>query len=641
MATTNKDKASSYPLYGQDPMTQEERAAFLQNARDQEKAYDAYVANRGQKNDYPHEHLPDIDDPQHRFKDPNHPINIRSTIAHEEMKLAALGDRVQDELNSPFASSRRLEVLQSAYDQQHAVLEERKAVFVSMDASKGSEAAATVKPNNGPEVKLGADNKIAWHKTEANYLNYPLQLTTEFKRAHESGLAELRARHTPVVTFKPAVFETGARALFTNAGDGPTEISWHKKVGVNAYASPISQQQLERTTESAGRSDTRLALNAGQNIKSNHQGTNSSAQVGEIKHDAMQLAAEASQSAQAGELAVHGHGHPSGGMLSVLPILSKSAVTHTLAPLGTEAIFQADTALEVMNKAEKAFANGLLTKDQLEIINSNTKATAAEASAAAIIPEPGFGMDKIVQVGDKKLVAELVQAGLPKQQAEQYEMGSMIESGHRMAALTVSSIANKGDVKQIMDADAAVPLSMALNISQAQLKQFGAMSETLGGEALKVEVSRNPAFEDLAHLSAKKIEKLSEMAAAGMDPLVMDYGHITTTSNRPTQLSADSKAAFMESANYIMQSGDTDFRVPGNRPVELKASVEAFAKAYEFAAEDGGLSRQNQTTLKMTMDTLSKGIETNQLQGVVAKYEASHMPVAAANDAEHAVSMQR
>lgn len=121
----------------------------------------------------------------------------------------------------------------------------------------------------------------------------------------------------------------------------------------------------------------------------------------------------------------------------------------------------------------------------------------------------------------------------------------------------------------------------------------------------------------------------------------MDYGHITTTSNRPAQLSADSKTAFIESAHYIMQSGDADFRVPGNRPVELKATVESFAKAYEFAAQDGGLSKQDQAVLKMTMDILSKDIETNQLQGLVTKYEASHMRPEVANDLEHAASMQR
>jgi hypothetical protein len=97
----------------------------------------------------------------------------------------------------------------------------------------------------------------------------------------------------------------------------------------------------------------------------------------------------------------------------------------------------------------------------------------------------------------------------------------------------------------------------------------------------------------------------------------------------------------MESANYIMQSGDAGFRVPGNRPVALKASVEAFAKAYEFAAQDGGLSVQDQAALNMSIGKLSKGIEANQLQGVVAKYEAIHQPPVAANDAEHAALMQR
>jgi hypothetical protein len=326
-------------------------------------------------------------------------------------------------------------------------------------------------------------------------------------------------------------------------------------------------------------------------------------------------------------------------MLSAMPLFSKSAMAHFAVPMGGEAISQADAALNVMDKAETDFNKGLLTQEQLEIIKRYTGVTASGASMAALIPEPGIIMDGTVALGDLKLVNELVQANLPKQLAEQYQMGSVIDGSLRMTKSAVYASQNRDSVKLTYDAEGAVPLSKALNINPAQLKQFGAMSETLGGEALKAEVSRNPAFERLTHLSAQKIEKLSQMAAAGMDPLVMDHGHITTTSNRPTQLSADSKAAFMESASYIMQSGDTDFRVPGNRPVVLKASVEAFAKAYEFAAKYGGLSEHDKDALKVAVDKLSKGIETNQLPGVVAKYKASHLPVVAANDAEHAVSV--
>ena len=193
----------------------------------------------------------------------------------------------------------------------------------------------------------------------------------------------------------------------------------------------------------------------------------------------------------------------------------------------------------------------------------------------------------------------------------------------------------------MVDANGAVPLSVALNISQQELRQFGAMSAKLGGEALKNEVARNSAFERLTDLSPQKIEHLAQMAAAGKDPLVMDRGYITMVSNRPDQLSADSKVAFIQSANYIMQSGDTDFRVPGNRPAELKATVESFAKTYQHLAQDGGLSVQDKAVLKMTMDNLSKGIEMNQVQGVVSKYEASYQPPVTGNQPEYAASMQR
>jgi hypothetical protein len=390
--------------------------------------------------------------------------------------------------------------------------------------------------------------------------------------------------------------------------------------GISEYSNAISQEQFTRTAESY-RLSRALERSAGGTLQ----------QTAEMKH-----------SVQAGDVEIHNNGLGGSGKnaFSVLPVMGKAFAAHTLAPLGTEAVLQADAAKDVLDKAEKDFARGRLTQEQLAIVRSNTKTTAAEASAVAIVPEPGLGMDKVVQAGDRKLVAELVQSGVPKQQAEGYEMGSMIEGGHRLAAFVSDTLANRNDVKQMVDVDAAVPLSMALNINQSQLRQFGAMSATLGGEALKNEVARNPAFERLAHLSPQKIEGLSQMAAAGVDPLVMDRGYITTKSNRPAQLSADPKVAFIESANYIMQSGDADFRVPGNRPVALKATVESFANTYQHLAQDGGLSIQDKTVLKMTMDTLSKGIETNQVQGLVTKYEASHHS-AAANESEHAVLMQR
>lgn len=617
MATKNqndKDGAVLYQFYGQEPMTLDERAVFLEAARDQEKAYDDYLAklaNRRIVDNLPHEYLPDVDDPQHRFRDPNHPFNLPSEIAHGERVLEGLQQRIQDELNSPFENTRQLKLLEKSYAEQQADLEMKREILSNSNAARNLEKVAMEKSGDVSAVESGVDNNTAWHKKGFVSSDYPLQFTPEFQRAAELNLMNLGASRKQDLPFRPAVFERSAEALYTNSGDAPIETSWHKKATINPYSSTISEDQLMRTA-------------ASDRIRYKRD-----SQAGEVTNNILQQAAEMKHSVQAGDL------------FSVLPVMGKAFAAHTLAPLGTEALFQADAAKTVLDKAEKDYARGVLTQQQLAIIDNNTKTTAAEASAAALVPEPGLGMDKIVQMGDRKLVSELVQAGLPKQQAEQYEMGSMVESGHRIAALTVDAMANRADVKQVMDADGAVPLSMALNISREQLKQFGAMSATLGGEALKNEVARNPAFERLAHLSPQKIEGLSQMAAAGVDPLVMDHGYITTVSNRPAQLSADSKAAFIQSANYIMQSGDVAFRVPGNRPVELKATVESFAMTYERLAQDGGLSMQDKMALKKSIDMLSEGIGTGKLQGVVEKYQAAHRSPLETNVVEHAMSMQR
>jgi hypothetical protein len=622
MADQSNEQAIKHQYYGQEPMTAEERARFLSQARQDEAEYS--------KQDYVRE-----DDPQHRFKNPEHPINLRSSIAYDEFRLNVLERSMQES----GLLKNQLAQLEAERDAIKAEMVAKQETLLAKGGTRDTANQVDIvgKVMNETSANVNASVKgvsvdgVPWHKT-ADTWNYPANLTAGFGRTVESGLGALRSGQTTSseMRAKPSFTSSDAKALFTNDKEGPTHTSWHKQVGVNPYTNVIPPEQLKRTIASDTASKGQGAAN-----------DQAARQVGGTSGNALQQAAETRTAVQAGDISIGSGAAITKNMSTILPVLGKAFTAHTLAPLGSEALFQADAAREAMDKSEKDYAKGLLTKAQLDIVNHNTKVTAAEASAAAIVPEPGLGIDKIVQAGDRKLVAELVQAGLPKERAEQYEMGSMIESGHRLAALASDSQANRNDVKQAVDANGAVPLSMALNINQSQLRQFGAMSATLGGEALKNEVARNPAFERLAHLSPQKIEGLSRMAAAGADPLVMDHGYITTVSNRPAKLSADSKAAFIESANYIMQSGDVAFRVPGNRPVELKATVENFAMTYERLAQDGGLSVYDKAALAKSINMMSEEIGTGRLQGVVARYEAAHPAPVAANDAEHAMSIQR
>jgi hypothetical protein len=295
------------------------------------------------------------------------------------------------------------------------------------------------------------------------------------------------------------------------------------------------------------------------------------------------------------------------GVMSLLSVGAKAAFTHIAPPL-LETAMQAASASEVTSKAESDFEKGLLTQAQLNLIKDTTKETVAKATTASAIPgDPGLGSDLAVRFGDQSLVTALVATGLSEQLARSYEMGSLTGSLEQASSIAVNAGANSNDVKQMMNDNGAAPLSMALNIPRNQLQQLAAMSESLGGKALQTEVARSPAFEQLAALPPNQLTLLGNLAGSGIDPNVSvnDHGEIKMLSQQPVLSINNPKVAVLQATNYILQSGDSDFRAPKEAPILVQEVIDRFAKMYQQLNDDGGLSENDLAALTRASGTMA------------------------------------
>jgi hypothetical protein len=282
MTTINKSEASSYQLIGQDPMTEKDRAAFLQAARDQEKAYDNFVAhsssNAKASADYPREHLPDMDDPQHRFKDPNHPVNIRSTINGLESSVGNFDARIQQLLKSPPENPRILTNLQNAHNDELTTLEASRASFATQSAAKQSsvvpDTLASV-PHTALDKPLVSgghdfDDYLARIHQEEDFANRSRAGEAQVAREKEEWLANRSVTQTNSVESASAKPWSNpadvAKPLFIEDRTGPTDIAWHKKVALNPYRQPIQSEEIDRIV-AANTSGSKHSGDTGNNKK--------------------------------------------------------------------------------------------------------------------------------------------------------------------------------------------------------------------------------------------------------------------------------------------------------------------------------------------------------------------------------------
>lgn len=521
MANTDKDtgKASSYPLYGQDPMTEKERAAFLQDARDQEKAYDNYVAHSNStakaSADYPHEHLPDMDDPQHQFKDPNHPINIQSTMAHGEESLRVLGASIQNELKSPSDNPRRLTTLQSTYDNQSADLEVSRTALANQNAARQSsvipDTLASVKQATPGTPLVGGhsfDDYLANLNHKTSFANRSRAGEEQVAKEKNEWLAGKQVAQTNSVE-RPSTITwsnpaDSPRPLFIQDNTGPTNISWHKQVGINPYSNPIQSSEIDRIV--------------------------------------------------AADTANHQHGGKAGNAGKVAAVIGLLAAAET--------VYATPGSISV--KLESA---GQVLKDQV------------------IDGIPGVASVKAYQQGNTaEAIALAADNGMVT--------GELYRYSQRYA-------------DSAMGHPTYVQPGMVENLSIA----------TLG------------AVKDAANKGNEAINQLQE--AVGLP-----------TKKTTDAAHAADKQAFIQAADAII-SGNVGYKVSESSPVAVKATAENITDLYKFLSRDGSVSQDDMRALNMAKETLSQGFDAPRygpLQPIIAKYEANHL---AANDAEHAVSMQR
>lgn len=102
-------------LVGQPEMTDAQRAEFLAKARADEVNYSS--------KDYVRDN-----DPQHRFYDPDHPVNLKPKIENGMARVGMLRDSINEQLDSPFVSFRLQESLK-AYASTHTTLARNQAIL--------------------------------------------------------------------------------------------------------------------------------------------------------------------------------------------------------------------------------------------------------------------------------------------------------------------------------------------------------------------------------------------------------------------------------------------------------------------------------------------------------------------------------
>lgn len=300
----------------------------------------------------------------------------------------------------------------------------------------------------------------------------------------------------------------------------------------------------------------------------------------------------------------------------------KAALKHALPPLA-ESAAEILTAIPVLNQSEIERQKHLITKEQEDIIYNSSKETIINAAIASFVPfDPGFASDEAVKAGGEKLVRDLERTGLSKTLAEQYRLDSFIASLDESASLLAKNQANKNDVRQIQSSGDGVPLSMALNISKAGIGELGLISSKLSGKALQTEVAHITGLEKLAHLPPKDLTYLGNLIAAGIEPKVSvdENDGIRLLSQRP-ELSSDPKLAsgqLMRAIEYIMQSGDSAFRAPGDAPEILKIAVERFSQTYQHLAKDGGISKQDLMALSQTSEKLITLVEVEKSERAIS-----------------------
>lgn len=249
----NAKPESPYPLVGNAHFTAEERAAFLQRARDQEREYERYVGqlrkqSRALENsvkDYPHEQLPDVNAEEHKFRNEGHPLYIKQAIENNKLHIEKLQEKVKafnekyplelyplnpDPSLPPLfdasvpgkSSNAYLNINQIRHDME---VEKLVAEEVLKKNQAKLEAFYEANPHKRPTVKVA----------DANPLGQPSE-------AKLFGLEENQITH-PLKEAEPASQILDSRVGDKNSG---YRTPWYKNPQYFSYENPITHKHISR-----------------------------------------------------------------------------------------------------------------------------------------------------------------------------------------------------------------------------------------------------------------------------------------------------------------------------------------------------------------------------------------------------------
>ncbi|HQS44760.1 MAG: hypothetical protein B7Y16_09480, partial [Methylotenera sp. 24-45-7] len=232
-------KSASYPLIGREHLTEEERAAFLKQARLEEANYDPikYMTESEIRK-------------EHIFANPNHPVYLKNYIDVDMQHMQVLTEALANpslgdlEKGKTFMEQQRnlfekqLSLAQIRLDNNRAALED----YYLDNPHKRPESKNTVSAEVPQESAVSKQGQ-GWHKARVD-ASQPLQFTEAFRRTSELGRDASAA--TKTVEFKPQVTAPDARALYTHHTETDTNITWHQKSQNFSYQQPVSGESLKR-----------------------------------------------------------------------------------------------------------------------------------------------------------------------------------------------------------------------------------------------------------------------------------------------------------------------------------------------------------------------------------------------------------
>lgn len=236
---TDASKSASYPLIGREHLTEEERAAFLKQARLEEANYDPikYMTESEIRK-------------EHIFANPNHPVYLKNYIDVDMQHMQVLTDALANpslgdlEKGKTFMEQqqnlfeKQLNLAQIRLDSNQAALE----TYYQDNPHKRPEAKNTVSAEVPQESAVSKQGQ-GWHKAHVD-ASQPLQFSEAFRRTSELGRDPSLASKPS--EFKPQVAAPDARALYTHHTEADTSIAWHQKSQNFSYQQPVSGESLKR-----------------------------------------------------------------------------------------------------------------------------------------------------------------------------------------------------------------------------------------------------------------------------------------------------------------------------------------------------------------------------------------------------------